>query len=75
MTYVDFMGEIIELGDTIVYPTRRRSDMSLKKAVVSCDPAADAFSILPGVQCTSETGRRVTIKHPERCVVVKKAKQ
>lgn len=75
MSYVDFMGETIELGDTIVYPTRRRSDMSLKKAVVSCDPAAAAFSILPGIQCTSESGRRLTIKHPDRCIVVEKAKK
>jgi hypothetical protein len=74
MSYVDFLGVEIEMGDTVVYPTRRRGDMSLKKAVVSAKPGGDSFSLLQGIQCVNEKGRRVAIKHPERCVVVKKAR-
>ena len=69
-TVVDFMGRTIKLGDTVVYPVRRRSDMVLKKAVVCEDPASQLYAVLKGVACHNENGRRIVIRQPERCVVV-----
>jgi hypothetical protein len=69
-TVVDFMGRAIKVGDTVVYPVRRRSDMILKKAVVCEDPAGQSYSIKQGVACFNERGRRVITQQPERCVVV-----
>ncbi len=34
MKYKDFMGKAIQVGDTIVYPVRRGSDLHLKSGVV-----------------------------------------
>jgi len=67
---VDFMGRRICLGDTIVYPVRRRSDMVLKKGVVSESPSNAALVIKQGIVCLNEKNRRVIIEKPERCVVV-----
>lgn len=62
---VDFIGNQIRLGDTIAYPVRRRSEMALKKAVVNEVP-----SPLTGVSALKETGQRVIIRCPERCIVI-----
>jgi hypothetical protein len=61
---VDFVGNRIQIGDTVAYPVRRRSEMSLKKAVVCEVPQTD------GVSCLKETGQRVLIRCPERCIVI-----
>lgn len=63
-TVVDFIGQPIKLGDTIVYPVRRRSDMSLKKAIVSEVPQPGGFRAL------KMDGRSVIIRVPERCIVI-----
>ena len=61
---VDFVGCVIRLGDTIAYPVRRRSEMALKKAVVNEVPSME------GVSALKETGQRVIIRCPERCIVI-----
>jgi len=66
---VDFVGNQIKLGDTIVYPVRRRSDMALKKAVVSEVPQPSRIAAL------KEDGRGVIIRVPERCIVVNRLRR
>ena len=61
---VDFVGNRIQIGDTIAYPVRRRSDMVLKKAVVSEVPTSS------GVAALKETGQRIVVRCPERCIVI-----
>jgi hypothetical protein len=61
---VDFVGNRIQIGDTLAYPVRRRSDMALKKAVVCETPTA------AGVAALKENGQRVVIRVPERCIVI-----
>lgn len=67
---VDFLGKAIKLGDTIVYPVRRRSVMSLKKATVCEEPNNETYILMKGLMCLNENGRRVVLRNPERCVVV-----
>ena len=71
-TIVDFMGEVLRLGDTVVYPVRRGSEMVLKSAVVSETPCASNFASIRGVHCLNSEGRRVIIQRPERCVIVQR---
>jgi len=61
---VDFVGNRIQIGDTIAYPVRRRSDMVLKKAVV-CEAPTER-----GIAALKEDGQRVLIRVPERCIVI-----
>lgn len=60
----DFMNVEIEIGDIVVYPVRRGSTMYLKSATVA--------EIDKTIVCLSSEGRRVTLLHPRRCVIVKK---
>jgi hypothetical protein len=61
---VDFVGNRILIGDTIAYPVRRRSEMTLKKAIVRAMPDSS------GIEALKEDGKRVNIQHPERCIVI-----
>lgn len=67
---VDFLGQEIILGDQLVYPVRRQSVMFLRTATVSEPP--NEHTHLVGVACINDTGRRIMLKHTERCVVVSK---
>lgn len=64
MQVVDFVGNRIQIGDTVAYPVRRKSDMTLKKAVVRAMPDES------GINCLKEDGQRVNLRHPERCIVI-----
>jgi hypothetical protein len=66
---VDFMGKDIKVGDIIVYPVRRRSDMTLKKATVFEAPGFGCV-VKKGIVALNDEGRRVIIEKPERCAVV-----
>jgi len=61
---VDFVGNRIQIGDTVAYPVRRRSDMTLKKAIVRAMPND------MGIDCLKLDGQRVNLRHPDRCIVI-----
>lgn len=58
----DFLERTIEVGDLLVYPVRRGSDMWLTKITVT--DLGDGV-----VHGTNDNGRRVTVKRPDRSVV------
>jgi hypothetical protein len=66
---VDCMGKTFKVGDIIVYPVRRGSTMTLKKATV-CEVPGHGCTIKQGVVCLNDRGRRVIVERPERCAVV-----
>jgi endonuclease/exonuclease/phosphatase family metal-dependent hydrolase len=59
----DFLLKEIKVGDTLVYPIRRRSAMWLSKITVT-DVGSNSVS------GTNTTGRRVTIFKTERSIIV-----
>jgi len=61
---VDFIGNRIQIGDTVAYPVRRRSEMVLKRAIVRAMPNDN------GIECLKEDGQRVNLRHPARCIVI-----
>lgn len=67
--YVDLFSQRIKIGDVIVYPVRRRSEMVLKYATV-CEVPGQGCTVKMGVVALSPKGRRVVIQRPERCAVV-----
>lgn len=69
----DCRGIRLKLGDTIVYPVRRRSQMVLKEAVV-CEIPGKGCVLKQGVVCLNQRGRRVIIQQPDRCAVVSEFK-
>ena len=66
---VDSRGVRIKLGDTIVYPVRRGSTMTLKEAVV-CEVPGEGCVVKKGVVAISPTGRRIILETTARCAVV-----
>lgn len=58
----DFLGCVIEVGDVLIYPVRRGSDMWLSKIIVT--DLGDGV-----VHGTNDKGRRVILKRPDRSVV------
>jgi len=66
---VDCLGKELQVGDKIVYPVRRRSNIALKVATV-CERPGVRGLIKQGLICLNENGRRVTIEKPERCAIV-----
>ena len=60
----DFLGRNIKVGDTLVYPVRRRSAMWLSAITVT--DLGDG--ILHG---TNRKGRRIKLSKPDRSVVIK----
>lgn len=59
----DFLGQTIKVGDVLVYPVRRRSDMWLQKAqVLGFDQGQ--------IKAMREDTVRVTLKHPETTIIV-----
>lgn len=58
----DVRGKNIKIGDIVTYPVRRRSTMVLKTATVA--------EIDKTVVCLTATGRRVELRHSDRCAVV-----
>jgi len=69
--YVDFVGKEIQIGDIIVYPVRRGSEMALRKATV-CERPGIGCVVKQGLICLNDRGRRIVMSNPERCVVVSK---
>lgn len=67
MTAKDFLGNIIECGDTICYPVRRGARMWLKKMFVCEMHETNNGVCLTG---TSPNGRRIKITNLENCIVV-----
>ena len=65
----DFRGNRIKLGDIIVYPVRRRSEMVLKEATV-CEVPGSGCVLKKGIVALNSNGRRVIISTPDRCAVV-----
>lgn len=78
MTTKDSLGETIDIGDTVVYATRRRSLTMLKNAVVcgiyeETDP--DTGKKITVVDAVNAQGYYVHLKEPsKRTAVVKKFK-
>lgn len=62
---LDYLCREIELGDTLVYPVRRGSRMYLNRLTVT-DTDNDE-NIVSGV---NPLGRHVTVRRPDRSVVV-----
>ena len=68
----DVLGREIKLGDTIVYPVRRRAQMVLRVAVVSATPGQEC-DIKKGIVALSHPmGRRVIIENPKRCAIIQR---
>ncbi len=65
----DVRGNRIKIGDIIVYPVRRKSEMVLKEATV-CDIPGKGCAAKQGIVALNPKGRRVIISRPDRCVVV-----
>ena len=66
---VDCRGVRIKLGDTIVYPVRRGSIMTLKEAVV-CEVPGRGCDVRKGVVALNPKGRRIILETTSRCAVV-----
>ncbi len=60
----DFLGRRIKVGDTLVYPVRRKSAMWLSSITVT--DLAD--STLHG---TNRKGRRIKLSKPDRTVIIR----
>lgn len=69
VTALDFLGNQIKAGDTIVYPVRRKSSMWLKKLAVKA--VRDTTNGVR-VSGTNEAGNPVSIQNIQNCVVVTK---
>jgi hypothetical protein len=72
---VDFLGREIHVGDTIIYPGRRGSNMWLNRATVQTTQEGYrkyAFGTPTGLITAKREGnaRQVQITNPERVVVV-----
>ncbi|MHC4121254.1 MAG: hypothetical protein ACYSWO_27580 [Planctomycetota bacterium] len=67
----DVRGREINEGDTVFYPVRRGSSMWLKSVVVK-----RVVETSDGVQLIgfNDDHRRITLRRPERCVVVEVTK-
>lgn len=59
----DFLGNEIKVGDTLIYPVRRRSLMWLTKITVT--DLGDGT-----VHGVNENGRRITLSKLDRCIRV-----
>lgn len=63
----DVLGREIKYNDTVAYPVRRRSSISLFTAtVVAFTPEGHMLCLKDG------STTRVTLKFPSRCVVVRR---
>lgn len=67
----DFLGRTIQLHDLIVYPYRTRSNMVLKKAIVTGFKQAGDKVVICGYNPDSQTRRRLRIRCADRVVVIK----
>ena len=65
----DSRGVRIKLGDTIVYPVRRGSTMTLKEATV-CEVPGQGCVVKKGVVAVNPKGRRIILETTSRCAVV-----
>lgn len=63
----DVRGRKIDEGDTVFYPVRRKSSMWLKSITVTRIVESKDGVLVIG---TNETGRRITLRRPERCIIV-----
>lgn len=66
---VDCRGVSIKLGDTIVWPVRRRSSLVLKSGVVMERPGKGCV-VKKGIVALNDNGRRVILERPDRVAVV-----
>ena len=66
----DFLGCLIEVGHTVVYPVRRGSKMWMQRASVTEIVQHDRTQP-PILICLNPTGRKVTIQNLDNCVVVR----
>jgi len=64
----DFLGNPIEVGDTVVYPVRRGSSMWLKKIAVESIQDGSQGPVVLG---RNDNGRTIRLHELKRCVVVK----
>lgn len=66
-TIVDFLGNTIRAGDTLVYPVRRKSQLYMNKIRV-----AELVQLREGFAVTgyNDEGRRVTVRNLHNTVVV-----
>jgi hypothetical protein len=65
----DFLGNSIEVNDTIIYPVRRGSSMWMKKLkVLAVRSTANGVR----VSGTNESGHPVSIQNVHNCTVVTK---
>jgi len=68
----DYLGVIIQAGDTVVYPVRQGAAMWLQHLCVSHIEVIRANNPVFKVCGTNSVGRQVKIDHPNRCVIVDK---
>ena len=67
----DFMGRVICVGDILVYPVRKRSDMRLKKLTVQrLVERKENGTTVCYIVGENEAGRRVNLFKSERSVIV-----
>jgi hypothetical protein len=64
----DVRGRKIKEGDTVFYPVRRKSSMWLKSITVTRIVETRDGVMVVG---TNESNRRITLRRPERCIIVK----
>jgi len=59
----------IKIGDTLVYPVRRRSTVALKSAAV----VGFEEGVIAAISTDSIDGRQIIVKlrHPDRCAIVR----
>jgi hypothetical protein len=57
------LNKIIKVGKTVVYPVRRRSTLSLEKAIVTVITSNEIHGV-------KDNGRTVVLTHPERLAVI-----
>jgi len=61
----DYLGKAIKIGDKLVYPVRRGSDMYLRTLVVNAVTKESIHGI-------NDKGSTVQIKITSRCVIIER---
>ena len=74
MEYIDFLGQNISVGDTIVYAVRNGSIAILKKATVAALSIKISYGkVTPSLRLkTEKSDRLVAFCSLDHCVVMKK---
>lgn len=66
----DFTGQEIRVGDKIAYSIRTSSITGLNALVVTAIIPIRAATPIFKIVGTNAKGNKITIRHPERCVIL-----